>query len=176
MPPVYVIDVCAIMDLYGFNQATALTQDPAARDIAWTNLMAMIEAGEVVTVYAAKNELERRARPCFFRLKPLFPKFVKRDSAQLIERAGDICSVFPSLVKRMDMLSSDREPADPYIIAYAEINDVTVITDELQKEDRSQNNKSGDRIPDVCDALGVEWLYLRDFAAIVNLLQPPSDC
>ncbi len=71
------------------------------------------------------------------------------------------------------MLASDREPADPYIIAYAEINCVTVVTDELLKEDRSQNNKSGDHIPDVCDALGIDWLYLQDFAAIENLLVPP---
>ena len=61
--PEYVIDVSAIVDLYGFNPSTALTPDPVERERALANLTEMIRRDQVVTVYASRKEIERRARP-----------------------------------------------------------------------------------------------------------------
>ncbi len=166
---VYVIDVSAIMNLQGYNKGTAFTQNPKEREAAWANLVTMIQTGRVVTVFAAKGELERRSRDCYYRLKPYLRVFAKHDTTELIIRAGQICEQFPTLVPRFDQLI-DREPADPYLIAYGEINGVTVVTDEKHKKDRTPQNRSGDHIPDVCDALNVDWLYFRDFAAIEKLV------
>ena len=88
-------------------------------------------------------------------------------------RAAEIRDQFPSLLPHLDRIPSDREPADPYIIAYAQMHDLTVVTNELHRSDRTRSNKSGDHVPDVCEGLSpkVEWLYLAEFAAIEHLLE-----
>lgn len=44
-----------------------------------------------------------------------------------------------------------------------------VVTNEKHRVDRSINNRAGTNVPDVCETLGIGWLYLADFITTENL-------
>lgn len=75
----------------------------------------------------------------------------------------------PQWAEEISQAKYTREPADAYIVALANIRGFMVVTNEKHRNDRSRNNRRGIRIPDVCDQVGVPWLYLADFIATERL-------
>ena len=158
------------MDLHGYNAPTAYTQDEVVKERIWSGIITLVEAGSLVTVRAVRHELKNNAPDCHRRFRNVWGKFVKRDTPPLLIEAGQILDSYPSLVRSLDRRTNDREPADPYIIAYALLNaGVRVVTNELPKSRRSPNNRSGYRIPDVCDDLNLGWMSLADLVRAENL-------
>ena len=81
----------------------------------------------------------------------------------------EIQDQFPDLVDDLYTRSNTREPADPFIIAYAKLNSgVVVVTNEKPKSLRSKNNRKT-KIPDVCDFYDIPCCNLHKFVTLEEL-------
>ncbi len=159
--PVYCIDTSAIGDLEGISPATSYTNDTAVRVRVWGGLESMARAGRLVTVYAAQDEFKRKCPAAHDRLGPL--KFFRRDTVALFVEAQNVLAQSEYWQREVQRCKPNRDKADYYLVALARVEGRTVVTSELHRRDRSANNRSGDNIPDVCDRMDVQWLYLSDF-------------
>ena len=66
---------------------------------------------------------------------------------------------FVSMHKQWNRGDGERPPADPYIIAHAELGGMVVVTEE---KGRKKKRKSGPQIPDVCTENRVESMPLLE--------------
>lgn len=156
--PTYVIDTSALMDFHGYNTHSAYTADAVEKERVWLEIEDMIRESRLVTVRAVWPELQRYVPECCERLKLLRKTFVKADTAELLIRAGQLVELYPTLVPDLNERPNTREPADPYIIAYAELFTAQIVTSEKHKWEVSRH-KNNEHIPDVCDALGLNEIY-----------------
>lgn len=61
--------------------------------------------------------------------------------------------------------------ADPWIIAIAKKESLTIVTDEKRNPNLSSRNPSKSaKIPDVCDSLGIRCITMNDFFVAVGLI------
>ena len=173
--PKYVIDACAIIDLDGgLGQPTALTTDDATREYVWGEVIILIEAGRLVTVFEVMKEVKRYAPDAWERLKG-YKKFVSRRTPSRLILAGQIIEDYPDLVDDLDARTHTKEPGDPYVIAYAELNQgVVVVTNEKAKHERSKNNKKGTHIPDVCLEKGIPCKKLDELVTEEGMWPEPN--
>jgi hypothetical protein len=165
--PRYVIDTSAIGDLEGISQSTSYTNDEAVRARIWDRLEAMAEEGRLVSVYAAQDEFRRKCPRAHDRLRPL--GFFRPDSVDLYAEVPNILAQSQHWQRQVQRTKPNRDKADWYLVALARLEGRVVVTNELHKRDRSANNRRGDNIPDVCDRVGVLWMYFADFVRSESL-------
>lgn len=165
----YVIDTCALLDLDGYNQDTAFTNDVQVKERIWGGVLRLIQAERLVTVRAVRDEIERKAPSIVERLQPVWSIFTQSDSIELFAETQRVIAQFPNLVPNIDKLAANRDPGDPYVIAYARLTGARVVTNELPKELRTRNSRKEIHIPDACRVRGLQWDSLRDFVAFEDL-------
>jgi hypothetical protein len=165
---IYLIDTCAIGDLEGISPKTSYTPDPTVRERIWKGLEKLIVDGRLRTVYAVKDEIKRKCPPAYLRLEPLAKDFYLQDTVVLFAEVTQVLIVSPDWTKKLNSAKPNRDMADPYIVALAQLDGYAIVTNELHKDKRK--NKKGDRIPDVCERLKMNSpLSLADFVGIEKL-------
>ena len=122
----------------------------------------------MATVYAAKEEIKRRCPNVLARLEAL-PAFFLSDTPALMAEVANVFAASPDWQRKIQRQKPNRDPADPYLVAMATLTGFVVVTTEKHRNDRTPNNRTGDRIPDVCQRRGVAWHYLTDFVRVENL-------
>lgn len=168
--PSYVIDTSAILDLEGVNEATSYTDDAQVRQRVWRGLEEMIRQGRLVTVYAAKDEFKRKCPAVYQRLQPLSNAFFMPDSVALFEAVQAVLSHVEQLtLSRLSRRKPNRDPADPYIVALALLENRTVVTSEKHRRDRNPRCQRDERLPDICEVNGVPCLNLQRFVQAEGL-------
>lgn len=111
----------------------------------WDRLAVSIAAGEMVAPEEVARELEKRSKDLLAFLKPHERFFVPTD-AVVLGRVAGILERHPRLV----MERKRAYAADPFVIATAAILSAAVITEE------GRGSVGRPKIPDVCDAHGIE--------------------
>lgn len=149
----YCIDACSLL---------ASNDEPAAKQkypknlfpSLWQNIETKIEVGEIVSIKNIQVEVEvvDTSVKTWSRQLSQF-RFYKNLDQTCIDEAQRIIQTYPHIIK-----IGNTDEADPYLIAYAKINNLTIITEE---------NSSGatinlKKIPDIC---------LREGVRCINLLQ-----
>jgi hypothetical protein len=155
----YVIDCCAIIDLELANRDILPGLDSNARERIWSGLEALIKQGRLVTVQQSRAELERHCPTALARLKRYKRRFFLANTVELYTTVMEVFRVWPQQARKTETLQPNREPADPYLIALAYLRGHVLVTSEKPRSLRTPSNRSGLRIPDICD-----------------LMQPPVRC
>lgn len=151
----YLIDCSAIMDFSGADYANP-DRYIEYREKIWVHLENMISSDKLKTVPQVWLELEYNDPASCQRLIPFRDKFVLPSDPEADTNVLHLIFKYPSLVNYRRG-SYTRQPADPYLIYYAQKLGVPIITDE-----RPLAKRTGDRkkrwlkIPDICDAEGMK--------------------
>jgi|SRR6185503_2451901 len=144
-PDVYVVDTSAWINIDGRPD----------REVAWSIVTSLIQQGRIVACAAVLTEL--RENPLYRqRLKP-FSEALQAgergvEDPEYLRHVGVITHKFPGMCKARGM----RTPADPYVVALAQLEKYVVVVDESP---RRPNRK----IPGVCDKLGIRWISSEQF-------------
>ena len=165
----YAIDTSAVCDLEGVSPATSYTNDSLVREKVWTGIKRLIEGHRLVTVYAAKDEFQRRCPTALDRLGQLSTRFFLQDSVALFSELPNVLTKSPYWTRQLNKAKPNRDPADPYLIALASLEGHIIVTNEKHRRDRT--NTRGDRIPDVAERFqGITCLCLDEFIQRESLL------
>ncbi len=141
------------LDTSGFLDAWVRHYPPDVFPPIWQQMEDAGERGVVLVSDEVLRELERKDDGAYEWLKARGQMIVPLDSN--IEAAvKDLLKQHPRL---LDTRKS-RSGADPFVIALARLRGLTVVSAEIRS-----GNLQKPKIPDVCDALGIECLNLIDF-------------
>jgi len=124
----------------------------------WDSLDELIQNGNLKATEEVLVELEKKHDVIHNWVKERENLFILIDEEiQFVVR--EILSNHKTLIDSR----RNRSSADPFVIALAKINSSIVITEELPTQ---SNNRP--HIPDVCDALNIEYINLIDLSRIEN--------
>jgi len=166
----YVLDTCALMDLSGENEATSFTDDHARRERVFQGLERLIQDGRCRSVAVAKIEVEQQSPIGYKRLSPFGSKFSTSDTPELIlELQQVLIYLEPREQRWLSRRRSTREWPDPYMVALARMRGWVMVTSERHRTERAPNNRREQKIPDLCDAAGVDWFHLADLVGFEGL-------
>ena len=144
----YAIDACSLI-----NAAKNYNLKKNVFSPVWETIAAMIREGTLISTSEVRDELKdddlmewsKKNDQLFL---PLTEEVQKRTMAILRD--------FPTLIK---MKSTGNSNADPFLIATADIEGATIVSDE-----RLGDESTGDfHIPNVCRKYGIECITLSDF-------------
>ena len=124
-----------------------------------------VEEGQLATVPMVADELKRHSPGSHIKLTAI-PKFVVPRFTGLVAAVGEICKQFPDFVHE----DAEHEPADPWVVAFAVRNRLTVVTNEFSTSFRRK--PGAPRIPDVCQAFELECIELDEFLRRLGLPPP----
>ena len=146
------------MVFYSFDTSSLLNGrrdllPPMTFPTLWANIEAMILDERIRCVDVVRDELAKREDEVFQWAKAQSGLFLPL-SADVQTAARDVLAGHPRLVG----IGSGRSGADPFVIALARARGGVVVTEETLS-----GNLNRPRIPDVCDAIGVERLNLIGF-------------
>ncbi len=143
-------------DLYLFDTSAWLNVESRRNcETVWALIKRRVEEGRIFTCAQVLQELH--GDPIYLvRIKPLEKALLSGDSSDpaFLLRVGKITHDFPSMGKA----TSYKTPADPYIVALAQMENYIVVADESMKH---KNRK----IPGVCKQLGIRCIKLSKFIA-----------
>ena len=139
----YAIDTSALVRLEERRDA----------DKIWPKFFDLIRQQRIKTVSYVMDELVRTSAVTAMRLRPYRNDFVYRQLPDLVSEASRLINLYP----RMSRPRSRRTVADPWVIALAHVEGMTVITCELANPSI--------HIPDACKKEGVEC---RDLAFLIK--------
>lgn len=164
---VYAIDTSTLMWLDGLNLEPDQSRrfEPQESALIWDGLDRLASQGCLKTIRMVREELADNDREALERIashgrKTLAPAVTNRTRAAF----RSVVAQFPNVINP----DWKRDPADPWIVAYAETYGYTVITDELPARlHASRRNQRRTFIPDMCDGRTppVPWTSLRDLAS-----------
>jgi hypothetical protein len=143
----YSIDTSAFLDAWVRNYPI---------DVFPTIWQQMDEAARNGTLLASDEvlrELERKDDGAYDWMKARQEMVITLDT-QIEEQVRNVMKGFPRLVDT----KKGRSVGDPFVIAVAQVRNLTVITGE-----NATGKREVPRIPDVCDALGIRWIRMLDF-------------
>lgn len=124
----------------------------------WDNLDELIQSGNLKATEEVLVELEKKHDVIHNWVKERENLFILIDEEiQFVVR--EILSNHKTLIDSR----RNRSSADPFVIALAKINSSIVITEELPTQSDNRPH-----IPDVCDALNIEYINLIDLSRIEN--------
>jgi len=160
----YLLDTSCFMSLDGIGRTNRFGD--AERERIWKGIQSL--GGRVTIITHVRTELKKNYPTGKLpdRIKSLPCKMTGLPIVSVAKRVKNILDNFPTLINVNS--PHTRDPADPWIIAAAQEYGYVVVTEELKKSVR-QHDKDRDHIPDVCDALGVKCITLRDFIIAENL-------
>lgn len=119
-------------------------------------------SGQLVTVKIVADELERHSPSSYQKLTAI-KNFVIPRITGLVGTVAEIMAQFPDFVDE-DM---ENDPADPWVIALAARQRLTVVTNEFPTSFRRK--PGAPRIPDVCDAFELECIDLDELLRRLGL-------
>ncbi len=125
---------------------------PAEQDEIWALLERLVDAQRLKTVRLVVEEVRRNDDITFRRLVSVRQRIVVAD-AELTSSVGPIVQRFP----RMSRPWSTRDKADPWLVALAQAQSLTVVTEEADRPGK---------IPHACRQLGVGCCTLAKMVAV----------
>lgn len=146
------------MPLYSFDTSSLLNGrrdllPPATFPTLWSKVETMIEAGTIRCVDLVRDELSAREDDIY--------GWANGQSDLFCALTPEIQRAVSQVLKshqRLIGIGSGRSGADPFVIAFALAHGGVVVTEETLS-----GNITKPRIPDVCDAMGVQRLNLLGF-------------
>lgn len=144
----YAIDTCSLINAAKNYSLRKTTFNPI-----WEKVTGMISAGTLFTTSEVRDEIKDDD----------LVEWSKRNDSLFLpltedvqRKATAILRDFPTMIK---MKSTGNSNADPFLIATAEIEGATIVSDE-----RLGDESTGDyHIPNVCRRYGIECISLSDF-------------
>ena len=150
----YLIDCSSIMTFSGVDFANP-DRFKAYREQIWVYLENMISEDRLKTVPQVMPELEFNDTESYKRLYRLRGKFILSPDEQTDFRVLNLISKYPKLIDKNQPYT--REPADPYLIVYAQKLGIPIINDEKPLAQRIGARKHKRlMIPDVCELEGMK--------------------
>jgi Domain of unknown function (DUF4411) len=146
-PDVYLIDTSAWLNIGSRSDS----------EDVWMTIIGLIEKGRIFTCAQVLTEL--RDDPIYLlRLKPYEKALLAgdRDDPDYLRHVGKITHDYPS----MSRATSSKTPADPYVVALADLERYVVVADETAK-------RPNRKIPGVCAQRRIRCLTLAQFVAAV---------
>ena len=122
----------------------------------WDYLCAYAEDGTISSIDKVKDELRRDSQLVEW-ANTRFPRWESTRSDEIIDEFKNITEWFKPnqhYTESAKALFADRSKADAWVIAYAKINNYTVVTDEHWNSEKKKKIP----IPNACELLGVEWI------------------
>jgi hypothetical protein len=161
----YTIDTSSLMWLDGMNDSDGSTRySPDEREAVWAGLDGLALRGRLKTITQVRHELQRLHPEALEHLgRHGRLTYAPRVTNTVRTLYRLITAQFPGVV-RPDWA---RDPADPWLVAFAEVYGYSVITDELLAiHHASRYKRSKIHLPDICDGRTpkVPWLSLRSLA------------
>lgn len=138
----YCIDASSLITLKGFPRNIFST--------VWEDLEKAVKDGWIISPEAVKRELLAYDDEVAKWSKGM-DSFFYDPTDTVLDRVATLMKTFPDLVNH----SSDKDQADPYVVALAQDTGAVVVTEETSK----RNNKKA-KIPSVCKTLDVECINL----------------
>ena len=139
----YSVDTSALMD------AWVRYYPPDVFGTLWTRLDELGKSGRLLAIDEVRRELEKKDDELYKWVSARPTMIVTLDEA-LQGASTPIINRFPSLTNTKTVMSGS---ADPFVIALAQVRELTVVTSEKSKPSKP-------RIPDVCKVLGVPCITL----------------
>lgn len=143
------------LDASSLRRVDELQVDREQIERVWTGILSMADEGRALTVEPIYEELQRGAPDIYKRLRPYrATTFMIRMTEQLQREDAEVvrglCQSFPKLCRHSQ---HNRQAADPWLIAAAYTNNLTVVTEE---------GRALQAIPKVCESLSVPCIGLLD--------------
>jgi len=145
-PKVYLFDTSAWFNIDSFSN----------REEIWSTIRRLaVEEGRVCTCAQVIGELHDD--PIYInRVKPIEKELLSGDASggdpTYLMKVGKITHDFPAMSKA----TGTKTPADPYVVALAQMENYTVVADEsMERKNR--------KIPGVCEQLKICCMTLKDF-------------
>ena len=142
----YSIDTNAILTAWN------LTYRPANFEGFWRKLEELITAGRAFVTEEVVRELGKKDDDACAWVKAQSKFSVELDDEQIVI-VRDLATKFPGLAKER----FGRMRADGFVIGLAKYKDLTVVT--------AENHRGPEKIPNICDAFGVQCVALADLIA-----------
>jgi hypothetical protein len=134
-------------------------------DKIWAAIKALIEAGRLYTCRQVISEV--RPDPIYkTRIRPFEKALVstERSSPEHLLKVGKITAAFPGMSRPRHR----KTTADPFVVALAQEEGYTVVTDETAKKRKNR------KIPGACEKLNIKCVTLEEFVAQVE--REDADC
>ncbi len=131
------------------------------RALIWDGLEGLVQSGRLKLITPVKEEMEWLYKAGLNRLAA-FPEhrlIIRKSVRANVLLYQRIVGSYPDIAPK----PGQRE-ADPWLIVVAKRFNYTIVTCELHKRDRVPTQRRRMRLPDVCEAEGINWLYLRGLA------------
>jgi hypothetical protein len=149
-PDVYEIDTSSLLNIDGRADA----------EETWALIIDLTKKGRIVICGPVLEEL--RDNPMYaLRFKP-YEKALqagdRRNDAEYLQAVGKVTHDHPA----MSRATGVRTPADPFVVALAELEKYVIVCDE------SRTKRPNRKIPGVCKKLGIRCITLIEFVAAVK--------
>lgn len=142
----YSIDTSAILD--GWRRYYPPDRFPSV----WRNIEDLIASRNLCGTEEVLIELKKKDDDVYKWARSQPGLFLAID--ELTQKAvAKILSDYPRLVDAR----KNRSTADPFVIAVAQVKDLTVVTGEI-----ASNNLRKPKIPDICSAMGIKHVRLLE--------------
>ncbi len=154
----FLIDCSSIMAFSGADFANP-HRFRDYRDKIWAHLEGMISMDRLKTVSQVWMELEYNDPESCVLLRHCRDRLLLPADHITDIRIMNIISKYPGIVDHNQHYS--REPADPYLIAYAQKHAAVIITDEKPRAARTGHHKNRKTtIPDICSMENMKCISL----------------
>jgi|SRR3989338_244263 len=143
-PDVYLIDTSAWLDI----------DERADSEDVWRLIVSLIEQGRIVV--CAQVVVELSENPIYMlRVKPYEDALLAGDRKDIdyLQHVGKVTHDHPAMSKAMGA----KTPADPYVVALAELEGYVVVANESSKK------RPNRKIPGVCKQRKIRCLTLDQF-------------
>ena len=164
-PPIYAIDTCCVMDLNNWHVRRPGVAPPPPKFSAgsaqriWAGIEKLAQERRLKLIPAVRDELRRLDPEGAQRIGVNAGSRVPALSADLVAVYQHLDRAHPKLVPN----DPAKDPADPWLVAYAIVHGWTVVTSEIPAA-LSRRSASSPKIPDICEAEGAPWISLEDLA------------
>lgn len=119
----------------------------------WLRLEEAIERGDIVCPDVVRDEIEKKDDE--------LSKWAKRRKGLFLPLSAEVQAATSAILAKHPRLmeeGSDRNTADPFVIATAQVHGISLVTGE-----RRAGSEQKPTIPFVCNALGVKYVGIIQF-------------
>ena len=149
--PVYAIDTCSVIWLDGINREPDDSYRYSQQEMTaiWAGLEAFAKQGCLKIIPAVRRELKDN--------HPLgLKRLLRQGSCRAPNKTRAVRLAVKPYAAAMVKPYWSRDPADPWLLAYAEVHGYIVVSDELRR--------GLSRIPVICQTAGIPCFTLRRLA------------
>lgn len=173
LPVAYLLDCSTLCTLDGrhWNDEPPAYQGEDYERV-WTGIESLATLGRVKLIPHVKAELQLYNPEALRRLIRIRQHRVATRTASLVRLYQELLAKYPQMVR-----DPSRDPADPWLIAYARLNagyvivtEETPIVEAASSRARRRKLRNGPPLPDLCSEFQIRWTNLRGFVADEGLL------